>query len=298
MGKSVFDLKYLKYEHSFKKNLKKFEYPMTYLFEVAFFILLGIAELLIYIPYFNEYVIKIIPNVNKMSELKTFIGVIISIVGVYIYILSKIYLLMNVNEYVKNENMIRTYINDEKNGLKVVESLFIDDKGKVIVERKDKSTDNQNNKSDKEFLIERNYYNQYDEIEYYTSSKQMLKSPSGLLMLLPFFHALASLIIFYYSVLEEKGYLSFNIDIFILIIITFLIAKFYSKKSKKIKQKNEEKIIDEAEQFIKHSIDVKLEKKKILAENLTNTINDYINSNNEKMKNTIKETIESEVSKL
>ncbi|WP_145417874.1 hypothetical protein [Staphylococcus hominis] len=278
--------------------MKKFEYPMTYLVEVAFFILLGIAELLFYIPYFNEYIIKIIPNVNKMSELKTFIGVIISIVVVYIYILSKIYLLMNINEYVKNENMIRTYINDEKNGLKVVESLFIDDKGKVIVERKDKSTDNQNNESDKEFLIERNYYNQYDEIEYYTSSKQKLKSPSGLLMLLPFFLVLVNFGIFYSSVLKEKGYLPFNIGIFILIITTFFIANFYSRKSKEVKQKNERKIINEAEQFIKHSSDVKLKKKKILAENLTNTINDYINSNNEKMKNTIKQTIESEVSKL
>lgn len=298
MGKSVLDLKYLKYEHFFKKNLKKFNYPMTYIFEVACFILLGIVELLFYIPYFNKYIIKILPNADEMSHFPTFIGVIISIVGVYIYILLKIYLLMNVNEYVKNENMIRTYINDEKNGLKVVESLFIDDKGKVIVERKDKSTDNQNNESDKEFLIERNYYNQYDEIEYYTSSKQNLKSPSGLLMLFPFFLVLVSLGMFYYSVWKEKGYLPFNIGIFILIIITFFIANFYSRKSKKVKQKNEKKIINEAEQFIKHSSDVKLEKKKILAENLTNTINDYINSNNEKMKSTIKEAIESEVSKL
>ncbi|WP_145464250.1 hypothetical protein [Staphylococcus hominis] len=310
MGKSILDLKYLRYEHSFKKNLKKFEYPMTYLLEVAFFILIGIAELLIYVPYFDEHIIKVISDIKKMAKLEYFLGVIVSIVIIYIYILSKFKLFIDVNEYVKNANMIRTYINDEKNGLKLVESLFIDDKGKVIVERKDKNIDKKNSGNKERFLIEKNYYNQYDNIEYYTSSKQTAVSPSFILILYPFINIILSGILFYFTIIKSKAYYLFNIKIYLayymnfifgmilLIVLNFLISLYWARKSKEIKQKNENLIINEVENFIKHTNKDKLEKKKILTKNINDNIENLVSSNSEELKNTIKKTIESEISKL
>lgn len=133
MAKSTVDLKFLKYEHSFKKNLKKFEYPKSYIIAIIMFVLIGIMEFVFYVPFIVEKIFYVISDIDKFSKMWSFIGTILSIIIIYIYILSKIYLLFNINDYTKSVNMIETYINDKNDDLKTVEAMFIGEQGNVIV---------------------------------------------------------------------------------------------------------------------------------------------------------------------
>ncbi|MCG2061724.1 hypothetical protein K4R08_06085 [Staphylococcus epidermidis] len=235
----------MKYEHSFKKNLKKFEYPKSYIIAIIMFVLIGIMEFVFYVPFIVEKIFYVISDIDKLSRMWSFIGTILSIIIIYIYILSKIYLLFNINDYTKSVNMIKTYINDKNDDLKTVEAMFIGEQGNVIVETKEGIPKNNN-----DFLIEKNRYNQYSNIEYYTSSKDYSVIPTMGIFIIPMVLVVVGMIILYINLISGNHYLSFIIPLSLLSALTICEAIYYVKKAKKEKCENGEAITNDLKQFI------------------------------------------------
>lgn len=252
MAKVGLNLKYFNVEQNFNRNLKRNKYPMSFFPELFIFVISNSFELLLYGLYMYSHLLY--PVLWKM---------IVIILLWYIYIIFKFYEVTKIFEYVRVSNMVKTLIqNEDSEEYEEVDSLYINDNGKIIIEKiKDKNIINlkkakeklrklskKNKKERKKTRKEiRDFYNSVASIEksyvevtpkdfkYLVTYKRTPETPTLHLAVVPF--SLVVLCIFTllsinsFDLLGKHPIRTMTTVLLILITVTFCLTKKLEKKT-------------------------------------------------------------------